>query len=141
MVVIQNQVEDEFTPSKADLISWSELALSNNQGDVTIRIVSVAEMQKINYKFRGFNSPTNVLSFPFEMPDIPSNELILGDVIICAQVVNQEAKQTIAHWAHITLHGVLHILGYDHINKKDELIMTTKEIKLLSQLGFPNPYL
>ena len=140
MVVIQNLVDNEFTPSKTDLINWAELALANNKGEVTIRIVSLAEMQKINFKFRGFKTPTNVLSFPFEMPDISSNEIILGDVIICAQVVNQEAKQTIAHWAHITIHGVLHLLGYDHMNKKDALIMSTKEVKLLAQLGFPNPY-
>jgi probable rRNA maturation factor len=105
------------------------------------------ESQELNHQYRGKNKPTNVLSFPFEIPEhLPEGVEIelLGDLIICAPVVEREAqeqnKALLAHWAHMTLHGCLHLLGYDHIEDKEAEEMESLEIEILQKMGFPNPY-
>ncbi|EKF75755.1 hypothetical protein A11A3_02762 [Alcanivorax hongdengensis A-11-3] len=116
-------------------------------GDVTLRIVDEEEIRALNHDFRGKDSPTNVLSFPFEMPEgLPADAVapLLGDVVICTQVVRREAaeqgKTLEAHWAHMVTHGVLHLLGYDHIDDDDAQIMETLEIRTLQEQGFADPY-
>lgn len=115
--------------------------------EVDIRIVDKVDSQQLNKEYRQKNMPTNVLSFPFDTPDIfkqHQQRNILGDVVVCALIVEAEAQQqnkTIEqHWAHMIVHGVLHLLNYDHINNDDASIMEALEVKILSQLGYPNPY-
>lgn len=133
-------------PSKTQLQKWVDAVLQQQQktGEITIRIVDVDESAYLNQTYRHKTGPTNVLSFPFQsmvnLPNLP----LLGDLVLCAPLVAQEAKAQakteIAHWAHLIVHGTLHLLGYDHINDKDAMIMENLEIKILTQLGFENPY-
>ena len=115
---------------------------------LTIRVVDSDESQALNLQYRGLDKPTNVLSFPFELPpglemDDPISEL-LGDLVICVDVVQREAleqgKESGAHWAHMVVHGVLHLLDYDHITDTGAAEMEALETAILSGLGFPNPY-
>ena len=132
-------------PTADNFELWVRTALGNTmtQAELTIRIVDEVESQSLNSTYRGKDKPTNVLSFPFEAPpeiDIP----LLGDLIICASVVEQEAiqqnKPSQAHWAHMVVHGCLHLLGYDHINDAEAEEMESLEIQLIENLGFNNPY-
>ena len=116
-------------------------------GDITLRIVAEDEIRTLNRDYRDKDAPTNVLSFPFEMPEgLPEDavEPLVGDIVICDAVVHREAdeqhKPLDAHWAHMVTHGVLHLLGYDHIDDDDALVMETLEIRALGELGFPDPY-
>lgn len=125
---------------------WVEATLSPFiiKLEVTIRIVDEAESRQLNMTYRGKDNPTNVLSFQFEAP--PKVKLaLLGDLVICRQVVEQEAKEQgkvlDAHWAHIVVHGLLHLVGYDHIQDKAAQNMEALETKILQKLGYPCPYL
>lgn len=132
-------------PSEQDFILWVETALANTMenAELTIRISEPNESQSLNHTYRGKDKPTNVLSFPFEAP--PGIELpLLGDLIICADVVAAEAKEqnkpVNAHWAHMVVHGCLHLLGYDHIEDNDAKEMESLEVKLLTSIGISDPY-
>ena len=142
---LQVATDNERLPSQEDFELWVRIALRDtmNQAELTIRIVDEAESQTLNSSYRGKDKPTNVLSFPFEAPpeiDIP----LLGDLIICAPVVEFEAKQQNkslqAHWAHMVVHGCLHLLGYDHIQDAEAEEMESLETQLVESLGFNNPY-
>ncbi len=115
---------------------------NNKNSELTIRIVDEEEMKELNMRWRGIDNSTNVLSFPAG-DNIIAPEL-LGDIAICAPVIEKEAieqnKSQDAHWAHMVIHGVLHLLGYDHTNNDDAEIMESLEIKILNTLNFPNPY-
>lgn len=133
-------------PSEQQFQLWLDAAVTPFQTDaeVTIRIVDEAESQQLNFEYREKDKPTNVLSFPFQQP--PGMELpLLGDLVICAQVVSREAseqgKALHAHWAHMVVHGCLHLLGFDHINDAEAEEMEAEEILILQSLGLPNPYL
>lgn len=133
-------------PGEADIHKWLEAAILPFQpeAEVTVRIVDNNESQQLNFDYRAKDKPTNVLSFPFQCP--PGIELpLLGDLVICAPVVQAEAaeqgKSLQAHWAHMVVHGSLHLLGFDHINDDDAAEMEAEEISILQQLGFTNPYL
>jgi len=133
-------------PSETDIHKWLEAAILPFQpeAEVTVRIVDNNESQQLNFDYRAKDKPTNVLSFPFQCP--PGIELpLLGDLVICAPVVATEAveqsKSLQAHWAHMVVHGSLHLLGFDHINDDDAVQMEAEEITILQQLGFTNPYL
>lgn len=120
---------------------------------LTIRIVGLAESRALNRTWRSKDRPTNVLSFPGLSADsepavedmLPLGDLALGDLAICAPVVAREAREqdkTLqAHWAHMVVHGVLHLLGYDHENDRDANVMEGAEAKILARFGFSNPYL
>jgi len=115
---------------------------------ITLRLVASEEIIELNSHYRHKAKETNVLSFPFELPEgIPIEliqEVTLGDIILCPSVINREAqeqqKSSDAHWAHMVIHGHLHLLGYDHIDPTEAEIMEQHEIDLLKQLGFSNPY-
>ena len=140
-------------PAEAEFLRWAEAALagadSNASKSITldIRIVSETESQALNRDYRGKDKPTNVLSFPAELPPeliAELDEVPLGDLAICAEVVAREAleqgKPLLAHWAHMTVHGVLHLLGHDHIEEADAARMEPLEIAILAKLGWDNPY-
>jgi probable rRNA maturation factor len=132
-------------PTKTEFKRWIKAALPKNKTpiEITLRIVDAEEMQALNNYYRGKNKPTNILSFPFVVPAGIETPL-LGDLVICAPLVKQEAqkqqKTIAAHWAHLTIHGILHLLGYDHESAKNAKIMEDLEIKYLQNLGFKNPY-
>lgn len=133
-------------PGEAEFRRWAEAALPSGEAPVelVIRIVDEAESAQLNQDFRGKAGPTNVLSFPFEAPpQVPS--ALLGDLVICAPVVAREAaeqgKATQAHWAHMVIHGVLHLLGYDHLTDEEAQLMEDRERELLHRLHFPDPYI
>ncbi|MCG6199754.1 rRNA maturation RNase YbeY [Psychromonas antarctica] len=126
----------------AAIIAGSET--TPKEAELTVRIVDSAESQQLNFQYRHTDKATNVLSFPFQNP--PGITLpLLGDLVICKQVVENEAKTQgkplTAHWAHMLIHGTLHLLGYDHISDQEANEMETLETKLLIELGFADPYL
>lgn len=134
-------------PNEAQFQRWVENALDQRcdieQPELTIRLVCNDESQQLNQTYRGKDKPTNVLSFPFEAPEhvqIP----LLGDLVIAVEVVEREAqeqgKTSEAHWAHMVVHGCLHLLGYDHIKDDEADIMEHAERHILAQLGFDDPY-
>nr|WP_305891481.1 rRNA maturation RNase YbeY [Methylomonas sp. SURF-1] len=137
---------ESLHPDAAQFQIWVDAALSGFQQDseITIRLVDTEESAELNGQYRHKSGPTNILSFPFEAP--PGVELdLLGDLVICAPVIAREAaeqgKLPDHHWAHITVHGVLHLLGYDHIEEQDAEQMEALEIDILSRLNIANPYL
>ena len=141
-------IQEAFTapeiPDPALLRAWAQAAwLQEQPSEVTIRIVGTDESRTLNHQYRGKDKPTNVLSFPFEAPPGITMPLA-GDLVICAPVVEKEAedqhKEPVAHWAHMVVHGMLHLQGYDHIEDQDAEVMEALEIRLLAQLGFANPY-
>jgi probable rRNA maturation factor len=135
-------------PAAEQIERWVQAALDAaryeaEEAELTIRIVSEAESAELNQAYRHKAGPTNVLSFPFEqIPELPLP--LLGDLVICAPVVAREAeeqgKPLEAHWAHMVVHGSLHLLGYDHIEEAEAEAMETLEIAILSDLGYDNPY-
>lgn len=146
---LQIAVEKEHDlPTEDQLILWATSALTTRtqyeEPELTIRIVDEEESQELNHEYRGKDKPTNVLSFPFEAPahvPIP----LLGDLVICKQVVEREAieqgKTLTAHWAHMTVHGCLHLLGYDHIDDEEAEEMEGIERIVMADLGFEDPYI
>jgi len=143
---LQLVVEDKTNlPSIEKMTQWLSAALETEKeiAEVTVRIVEEAESHQLDLQYRGKDRPTNVLTFPFEMP--PEVQLhLLGDLVICKTVVEREAKEQgkplEAHWAHMLIHGGLHLLGYDHIKDDEALIMESLETKLMLSLGFADPY-
>lgn len=133
-------------PAESDFRRWLEAVLPQFQeeSEVTVRVVDEAESHELNHTYRGKDKPTNVLSFPFEAP--PGIELpLLGDLIICRQVVEKEAaeqeKPVLAHWAHMVVHGSLHLLGYDHIEDDEADEMESIETEIMLALGYDDPYI
>jgi len=133
-------------PTVAQLQRWAQAALCMTGGspELTVRIVDEAESAELNRTYRRAPGPTNVLSFPFESPKQAQLSL-LGDVVICAPVVEKEAREqnktAEAHWAHMVVHGTLHLLGYDHRDDSDAARMESEERRVLAELGFSDPYL
>lgn len=143
---IQQACEAENLPDSKQLQLWVDTALNRYQKDfeLTIRLVETQESQALNFQYREKDKPTNVLSFPFEVPEgIELN--LLGDLVICADIVADEAKAQNKilnhHWAHMVIHGCLHLLGYDHMDELEANEMEALETKLLKELGISDPYL
>jgi len=134
-----------YLPSVAQLQRWVEQALQGrrSEAELTIRIVDEDESAVLNSTYRHKNGPTNVLSFPFTA-DVPLPVPVLGDLVICAPLMTSEAqaqdKTPEAHWAHIVIHGTLHLLGFDHLLPEQAQEMEIVEIGLMEQLGYANPY-
>jgi probable rRNA maturation factor len=133
-------------PQESEITRWVKAALQAEgkaDAELTVRIVDEAESAELNETYRHKNGPTNVLSFPFEAP--PQVELnLIGDLVVCAPVVQREAKeqgkQEPAHWAHMVVHGTLHLLGYDHLQQDEAEAMERRETSIMEALGFENPY-
>ena len=125
---------------------WARAALADSRAravQLGVRIVNDRESATLNTRYRRKRGSTNVLSFPFEAPTGTATS-VLGDLVICAPVVNREAKAksvpAAAHWAHMVVHGILHLRGYDHQSRREAAIMERKEARVLKDLGFTNPY-
>jgi len=133
-------------PTAEQIEQWATAAVQpqSDEVEMTVRIVDEAESHELNLNYRGKDRPTNVLSFPFESRgrgELP----LLGDLVICRQVVEREAqeqdKPLMAHWAHMVVHGSLHLLGYDHIEDNEAEEMESLEAQIMTGLGFADPYL
>jgi probable rRNA maturation factor len=147
-------------PHSSSLAQWARAAFAVSRAsraaraaraNLTIRVVGAAESRVLNRTWRGKDKPTNVLSFPSgefaeDRPKLPlsSGESLLGDLAICAPVVAREAREqdkpAKAHWAHMVIHGVLHLLGYDHENDRDAAVMEAREVAILRRFGYADPY-
>ncbi|MBD9482666.1 rRNA maturation RNase YbeY [Pseudomonas sp. PDM14] len=148
---LQNASGASALPSEEQFRRWCELALRQRSADseLTIRLVDEDEGRELNRTWRHKDYATNVLSFPADIPDGPGGEPLLdipllGDLVICVPVVEREAQEQAktreAHWAHLVIHGCLHLLGYDHIDDDEAEEMETLERDLLSELGHADPY-
>ncbi|HJE28281.1 MAG TPA: rRNA maturation RNase YbeY [Pseudomonas nitrititolerans] len=140
------RVSQDEAPGDEDFRCWCELALRQRSADseLTIRLVDEAEGRELNHTWRQKDYATNVLSFPADVPDELLDIPLLGDLVICVPVVAREAaeqgKPLEAHWAHLVIHGCLHLLGYDHIDDAEADEMEALERQLLAELGHPDPY-
>ncbi|MEL0609644.1 rRNA maturation RNase YbeY [Vibrio echinoideorum] len=144
---LQLAVENEQgLPTKQDIQLWLDKTIPPFQenAELTVRIVDTKESHQLNHDYRGKDKPTNVLSFPFEAP-LGMELDLLGDLIICRQVVEKEAeeqnKPLLAHWAHMVVHGSLHLLGYDHIEDDEAEEMESLETEIMQTMGFEDPYI
>ena len=142
-VELQNASASPAIPPEQQFTHWAVAATRKQNAEIVIRVVDEKESADLNGQYRGKHGPTNVLSFPFQAPPGMATD-ILGDILICAPVVEREAqeqgKSLQAHWAHMVVHGVLHLQGYDHIEENEAVIMESEEIAIMNGLGFPNPY-
>ena len=138
-----------WAPPRSELTTWASMALGRRAAgrEIGVSVVGPAESRRLNAQFRGKDKPTNVLSFPVaELPASGGSDepRPLGDLVICPQVLRTEAreqkKSLRAHWAHLVVHGSLHLIGYDHIHDSDANRMERREIAVLRRLGFANPY-
>ena len=136
-----------WSPRRADIAAWTNAALGRRarNRELSVRVVGRAESRRLNASYRGKDHATNVLSFP--APPLPKRRedvQPLGDLVICPQVLRREAreqnKSLRAHWAHLVVHGALHLVGYDHERSADARRMERREIAVLRELGFANPY-
>lgn len=138
--------QESGLPTAEQIEQWATAAVQpqSDEVEMTVRIVDEAESHALNLNYRGKDRPTNVLSFPFECPDEVELPL-LGDLVICHQVVEREAqeqeKSVMAHWAHMVVHGSLHLLGYDHIEDDEAEEMESLETQIMTGMGFADPYL
>ncbi|MBM4228139.1 MAG: rRNA maturation RNase YbeY [Gammaproteobacteria bacterium] len=135
----------EPAPLRGQLVRWVRHALAGRRRDaaLTVRLVDDAESAALNLRWRHREGSTNVLSFPAgEMPE--SMQDVLGDIVVCAPLVAREAmaqgKPVEAHWAHLVVHGTLHLLGFDHVKSREATVMEDTERQILSSLGYPDPY-
>ena len=143
---MQVVVSDSEVPLLRDVERWTRKTLGaakHSEGAVTLRVVSEAEMASYNEQFRGQSGATNELSFPFEAPPGVRTG-ILGDIVVCPAVLRQEVEDSTtslaAHWAHMFIHGMLHLCGYDHQSDSEATAMQSVESDVLKALGFPDPY-
>jgi len=137
-----------WSPPQGALNAWAQAALGRRArgAELTVQVVGTTASRRLNAHYRGKDAPTNVLSFP--APPVPgargSAPRLLGDLVICARLLRREArtqgKSLRAHWAHLVVHGALHLIGYDHERARDARRMERREIAVLRRLGFANPY-
>lgn len=139
-------IDNSQLPTESDVCQWISAVLNHHhigQAEVTVRTVGLAESRALNLSYRGQDKPTNVLSFPFDS-DIELPIRLLGDLVICVPVMQTEAiqqgKTMHQHWAHLVVHGTLHLLGYDHIEEDEAEQMEHLEIQILSQFNIADPY-
>lgn len=143
-VEVQRETSNSSVPSDQQFERWAAAALQGHgESELVIRVVDQEESRRLNEQFARRNKATNVLSFPAGLP--PSIDLaLLGDIVICAPLVKREAEQQnksiVAHWAHLTVHGILHLLGHDHQSDKEAANMEALETSLVQSFGFPDPY-
>jgi probable rRNA maturation factor len=135
---VQYACHRDGLPLRTDFVRWARAALVGG-GEITVRLVDEDEGQALNREYRGKDYATNVLSFPYD-----SEPRVVGDLVICPMVVAREAaaqnKALAAHYAHLTVHGMLHLQGWDHENDEDAQAMEDEEREILAALGYPDPY-
>lgn len=152
MIDLQVATSSSHLPQESDFQNWVKAALNTQDSDsgndgkdyeISLRLVDISEITDLNSRYRNKDKATNVLSFPADIPeelDIP----LLGDIVICSQVVEKEAdeqnKPLESHWAHMTIHGTLHLLGYDHLSDDEAEEMEALETRIMLELGYPSPY-
>lgn len=143
---IESNSQSQQIPALAELERWVSAALQSQQledAEVSLYIVDEDESQELNSQYRGKDYPTNVLSFPADIPEEVGVPL-LGDLVVCAPVVEREAREQgktlAAHWAHMLVHGSLHLLGFDHIDDGEAEEMEALETEIITGLGYPSPY-
>jgi len=148
-VDVQFAVSDESVPGEDVIALWIDRAIvaagRSTDSEVSVRVVDAAEMRRLNSDFRDQDKSTNVLSFPAgEIAGLPAEAQPLGDIVVCAAVVREEAHQqgkTVSdHWAHMIIHGTLHLMGFDHIDEDEALQMEGLETAILGAHGVANPY-
>lgn len=157
-LVVQRATREQTTPSDNELQAWATAALEASCGnsgienfELSVRLVDEAESRELNVRYRDKDSATNVLSFPSDLPPAVAIEMaeqsgtrVLGDILICAPLVNAEAqeqgKDRVHHWAHLLVHGVLHLLGHDHLEAGQAETMESLEIAILGSMGIADPY-
>ena len=150
-VDVQVACSDPGIPDKRQMTAWVAAAIAAAEHphaagvEVSVLVVDADEIQKLNERYRQQDKPTNVLSFPAELPAAPAGQPApLGDVVICAPIVRSEAEQQgkalQSHWAHMLVHGTLHLLGYDHVQDADADRMEDLEASILAAHGIANPY-
>ena len=141
--IINNNISNEFIPSKKFFEDWISAIDYKESAEVNIKIVTPEEMKKFNFKYRNLNKITDTLAFPLEKILI-DNKIILGDIAMCAKKINDDAdlynKNRIDRWAHLLIHSTLHLLGYSHNNKNNQKTMEEKEISILKKFKIFNPY-
>jgi probable rRNA maturation factor len=140
-VVLCYRTRRPWAPGPASLRRWARLAAAGHDGELGIRVVGASEGRALNERWRGKTGPTNVLSFP-AAPAL--RDRLIGDVVVCAPVVAREAREQgktlTAHWAHMIIHGTLHLLGFDHVHKAGARRMEGRERVLLARIGIADPY-
>lgn len=130
-ITVQRISKNKNIPSTVMMKKFAKHALGKKPAEITLRIINKTESAALNHAYRNKNYPTNVLSFPYE-----NSPIVMGDIVLCAALI----PDNIEKWAHLIIHGVLHLMGYDHETDKDAQKMESLEIKLLHQLGYQNPY-
>ncbi len=142
-VLLRYRTRRPWAPAPVTLRGWARLAAAGRGGELGIRVVGSAESRALNLRYRGKPAPTNVLSFPMPAGRGQAHAII-GDIVVCAPLVAREAREQgkalRAHWAHMVIHGTLHLLGFDHERATDARRMEGRERELLARLGFANPY-
>lgn len=137
-LAVQYAVQPGSTPTRPQFRKWVKAALARD-AEITLRIVDTEEGRGLNRTYRHKDYATNVLTFP-----LMQDPLLMGDIVLCAPVVeNEAAEQGIpleAHYAHLTVHGVLHLQGYDHEDAADAAVMETLEAQIVTKLGYADPY-
>ncbi len=140
-VVLRYRTRRPWAPGPASLRRWARLAAGGRKGELGIRVVGTGESRALNARWRGLDAPTNVLSFPAS-PELAGSQV--GDIVVCAPVVAREAREQgkalAAHWAHMVVHGTLHLLGFDHERAQDAKRMESRERALLARIGMADPY-
>jgi probable rRNA maturation factor len=140
-VVLRYRTRRPWAPGPASLRRWARLAAGGRKGELGIRVVGSGESRALNARWRGRDRPTNVLSFPAS-PELAGAQI--GDIVVCAPVVAREAREQgkpiAAHWAHMVVHGTLHLLGFDHAHERDAKRMEGRERALLARIGVADPY-
>jgi probable rRNA maturation factor len=140
-VVLRYRTRRPWAPGPASLRRWVRLAAGARDGELGIRVVGRGESRALNARWRGWDKPTNVLSFPAS-PELAGRQI--GDLVVCAPVVAREAREQgkalAAHWAHMIVHGTLHLLGFDHERARDAKRMESRERALLARIGVADPY-
>ena len=141
---VQYATDADGLPAPADFQCWAAAALGDREdAELAVRVVDREESRRLNAMYRGKDAPTNVLSFPADLPagvELP----LLGDIVICAPLVEEEARgqntTLMDHWAHLTVHGVLHLRGYDHLTDDEAAVMEALETRILTGLGCADPW-
>lgn len=144
---VQRATDEDIPIPLSQIEHWATAVLDamNTQAELSIRLVDEQEMTRLNFDYRQINKSTNVLAFPASIPEYIALEVpLIGDVIICPTVLKKESlEQAIPlahHWAHIITHGILHLLGYDHLEDNDTLVMQQHEVNILARFSINNPY-